>query len=349
MKALDPAPLARNPHAPAPMPRREFMRLLGLGLLTTPLLLQGIEGALAASETAQPLVWFIGQGPGLHGAVRYLTPEFRDFFTQNFAFYGLGREMPDPERLHNHILLLEGQFSLDPRDRHSSQLKELTTKARVVVLVGNEASNANQVSEGYLDLERGFLFPGEVPFIRLPGEPVQGFQLLALLNHLLVYGLPQLDEYRRPDLFFSTPVCDHCHLRKDLEKGLFANALGDAGCLLLQGCKGPVTKNTCARLGWNEENNWCVAAGQPCVGCSNPDFPLAYGLGRYGQIQGAKDMANSDGVNALETIGMGALGLTTAGILTHALSRQGLNLKQFSGNSSGKGESEEDSSKEQVD
>ena len=81
-----------------------------------------------------------------------------------------------------------------------------------------------------------------------------------------------------------------------------------------------MTKNSCSRLKINGTSTWCVGAGHPCVGCSNPDYPEAQGLGLFGQIQGGAGQANSSLITGVQTAGLGAAALTTVGIVTHAAS-----------------------------
>jgi hydrogenase small subunit len=44
-------------------------------------------------------------------------------------------------------------------------------------------------------------------------------------------------------------------------------------CLRSLGCRGPATTAQCPSLKWNNGVNWCIGAGSPCLGCTEPTFP----------------------------------------------------------------------------
>jgi len=62
--------------------------------------------------------------------------------------------------------------------------------------------------------------------------------------------------------------------------------LGQPGCLNSLGCNGQNTSADCAVRQWNAGEklgedgvvgvvgeNWCIGAGGPCLGCTEPTFP----------------------------------------------------------------------------
>ncbi len=306
---------------PIRLSRREFVTKATLGALSIPFLLEGLKSSLLAQTTAKPLIWLSGQSSSASSMHRFIVPEMKNFLRLHFTNHIATSEIDEDSNINGHILIVEGEFSAEPEHPHYQILKELSAKARAVILIGNEASYSSQHPEGYLNIEREFLYPGELPFIRIPGEPAQYTHLLTVLNHLILYGLPELDEFRRPAMFFDQALCDSCEFRKDLDLGNFSKYFGDqAGCLFKLGCKGQVTKNSCSRLKISGTSTWCVGAGHPCVGCSNPDYPEAQGLGLFGQIQGGAGQSNSSLISGIQGIGLGAAALTTVGIVTHAAS-----------------------------
>ncbi len=310
-----------------PLSRRDFLLKLSQGAIALPFLLETFQQSLFAQGAEKPILWLQEQHSGLHSAGRFFQQQLGHFLEEHFLFYNPYSSLRAIKA--GFILILEGAFAVD-RDESFAPLKNLFSKARVVILLGNEASYSAKNMEGYLNVEQEFLYPLEVPFIRIPGEPAQSFHLLGVLNHLLLYGFPQLDEYRRPSMFFKQILCDHCDKRKDLENGHFASFLGDpSGCLFTLGCKGLITKNTCASHKWDLGEDWCLSVGHPCTGCSNPEYPDNSGLGLFGQIQGDRLQANANWVQTLETLGAGALGVTTLGVITHAISRQSQAAKEF--------------------
>ena len=84
---------------------------------------------------------------------------------------------------------------------------------------------------------------------------------------------------RRPvDYYGPETVHDNCPRRQDHENKVFAQALGEAGCLNRLGCRGQETHSDCPIRKWNSAAqgesgvNWCIGAGNPCHGCTEPSF-----------------------------------------------------------------------------
>jgi NiFe hydrogenase small subunit HydA len=161
----------------------------------------------------------------------------------------------------------------------------------------------------------------KTPLIRLPGVPPPPHHLVGLLAHLEFFGFPPLDAYGRPLLYYGQTVCITCERRADLDAGRFALAFGERGCLLKLGCKGLITHNTCSTARWNNGENWCVGAGGPCTGCSEPGYPDHGGVGLYGRLTGGAEGTRPVLWGAVEQLGYGLLGLAGAGLLLQSLRR----------------------------
>jgi hydrogenase small subunit len=127
------------------------------------------------------------------------------------------------------------------------------------------------------------------PLVNLPGCPPVPMVITGVLAQYLTFGkLPELDGYKRPLAFFGQSIHDRCYRRPFYDKGLFAETFDDEGarqgwCLLELGCRGPVTHNACPTLRWNRATSYPIAAGHPCIGCSEPDFWDRDGF--YGAIE----------------------------------------------------------------
>jgi hydrogenase small subunit len=109
--------------------------------------------------------------------------------------------------------------------------------------------------------------------IRIPGCPAHPDWVIGTLAHLIISGIPALDEDGRPLLIYGTTIHDNCTRRGFFEKQLFAAKLGEPGCMFKLGCRGPVTKTDCPRRKWNGYVNWPVEDNTPCIGCAQPNFP----------------------------------------------------------------------------
>lgn len=112
--------------------------------------------------------------------------------------------------------------------------------------------------------------------IRIPGCPVHPDWVVGTIAYLIKNGsAPALDSYGRPLDYFSSTVHSKCPYREMEE----VSVLGRTGCLKELGCKGPKTRADCPNRKWNAGGagqpgvNWCIGAGAPCYGCTEPAFP----------------------------------------------------------------------------
>jgi hydrogenase small subunit len=109
--------------------------------------------------------------------------------------------------------------------------------------------------------------------IKLPGCPCHPDWVVGTLANLVSYGIPQLDDEGRPMLFYGITIHDTCTRRGFFDKGIFAQKLGEEGCMFKLGCRGPVTKTDCPRRKWNGYVNWPIGDNTNCIGCAQPQFP----------------------------------------------------------------------------
>ncbi len=114
------------------------------------------------------------------------------------------------------------------------------------------------------------------PVINIPGCPCHPDWFIGTVAKILLYGMPQakeLDEHGRLKLFYGRSIHSRCIYRDYLDLGVFASNFGQEGCLMELGCKGPFTNADCPVRLWNGSVNWCINAGGPCIGCTEPGFP----------------------------------------------------------------------------
>jgi len=107
--------------------------------------------------------------------------------------------------------------------------------------------------------------------INIPGCSVHPDWVWHSIIHLVKVGLPELFE-GRPKLFFGRKVHELCPRYHDFQQEIFANKLGDPGCLFKLGCLGPDTYADCPTRWWNGGQTWCIGANAPCIGCASPTF-----------------------------------------------------------------------------
>ncbi|MBO8128009.1 MAG: hydrogenase small subunit [Peptococcaceae bacterium] len=112
------------------------------------------------------------------------------------------------------------------------------------------------------------------PVINIGNCPMHPDHFLGTVVYVLQYGdIPELDRFKRPKMFYPEPIHETCPRRPYFDAGQFAETVGDEGCLAHLGCKGFIAYSDCQKRKWNNGRNWCIGAGAPCLGCSEPYFP----------------------------------------------------------------------------
>ncbi len=115
-----------------------------------------------------------------------------------------------------------------------------------------------------------------VKAINIAGCPPNPYNFVGTVVHLLTKGMPELDSFNRPLMFYGETVHENCPRLKHFDAGEFAPSFDSeearkGWCLYELGCKGPYTYNNCPKVKFNQ-TNWPVEAGHPCIGCSEPEF-----------------------------------------------------------------------------
>jgi hydrogenase small subunit len=173
--------------------------------------------------------------------------------------------------------------------------------------------------------------PGLANLVNMPACPANGENLAALIVHYLTFGrLPELDDKRRPRFAYGKLIHDACEKRAHYDAGQYAEEWGDDGhrkgyCLYKMGCKGPVTYQNCPNVGWNENTNWPVGCGHPCIGCAEPSFwdRMTPFYRHLPEIPGLGPHASLDKLGLGVVVGVGAAfaGHTAAHVLRERKSR----------------------------
>ena len=115
------------------------------------------------------------------------------------------------------------------------------------------------------------------PILNIAGCPPNPYNFLSsVLYYLTFKRLPEQDQLGRPRFAYGRKIHEHCERRAHFDAGRFAGAFGDEGhrqgyCLYKLGCKGPATSANCSVVRFNDAGVWPVAAGHPCIGCTEPD------------------------------------------------------------------------------
>jgi hydrogenase small subunit len=157
--------------------------------------------------------------------------------------------------------------------------------------------------------------------INLPACPVNAENLTALVTYFLTYNRwPPVDRYSRPLFAYGKSIHDACERRAHFDAGQYVEHWGDQGhrdgfCLYKMGCKGPATFQNCPNIGWNENTNWPIGCGHPCIGCAEPQFwdrmtPF------YRHLDGVPGFDAGTNIDTIGAVATAAVGAAFAG---HAL------------------------------
>ncbi len=135
---------------------------------------------------------------------------------------------------------------------------------------------------GAINLKEFYKRKGKNPLIiNIPGCPVHPDWIWKTIIHLVRLGLPELLNNGQPKLFFDHKIHERCPRYHDFQQEVFAENLGDKGCLFKLGCIGPDTYADCPTRWWNSKQTWCIDANAPCIGCASPVFAAKKGFPFY--------------------------------------------------------------------
>ena len=291
--------------------RRAFLRscaLASAALGLSPRELTDLEEALA--DPAAPSVLWL-QGSGCSGCtisfLNYVAPsepvDAADVLIKsvNLVYHptlsaGAGEAVVEAVRkTSNFLLLVEGgvptafgghacvPWSDGGREvPFQEAARTLAEKARQVVCLGTcaayggvSAMGANPAAVKSVSAATG------KSTINVPGCPPHPDWIVATLIPLLQGKTVDVDAQGRPiALFGRRRMCDECPFHGRGE----ARSLGVRGqCMEALGCRGETGSAPCVTTQWNNRVSFCMAAGAPCLGCTDPTFPGASLLGGRGR------------------------------------------------------------------
>lgn len=312
--------------------RRQVLKLIAATAAggTALAILKPLAKAITGNQNAPPVIWVSDDAPELNmlAQLGQISPAFLDLMLLHLRLEPFdpllptgGADNPGPFDKAP-ILILESLADLEILQNGTIPLVKWIEQAKAVILLGTDAcfGALRYTREQVVALE-ALCVRSDTPIIKLPGIPVPPHHMLGTLAHLEYAGIPELDAFSRPLMYYGETVCQRCERRGDLEQGRFADYPGDSGCLWQVGCKGITTHNSCSRVHWNEGRSWCVTAGAPCIGCSAPEFPHHGGIGLFGQEPQAPSTLEMTPLQALHQGGVIVLGLSALGVAVHSASR----------------------------
>jgi [NiFe] hydrogenase small subunit len=172
-----------------------------------------------------------------------------------------------------------GAYGKTANITHLDTAKHVIPKAAATICLGTCASyggiQAAKPNPG------GFKGVGEalgIKTVNIPGCPPDPINFVGTItNYLLLGKLPELDNLGRPLFAYNETIHDKCPRRSHFENEEFVQDFGSEEaelgyCLYQLGCKGTETYSNCPTRRFNDSTNWCVGAGTPCKGCTEPGF-----------------------------------------------------------------------------
>lgn len=329
--------------------RREFIKLMGgaAAILSFPgVILQGCKKAIEKAAEASPVIWLQGQScSGCSVSIlNTVNPDIATVITEhiNLNFHqtlmsGTGhtaiKVIEEAVKKHrkDFVLVVEGSIPTksdiycrlgEVDGKHvgiREWVEELGKNAKAILAFGTCATyggipaaeiratggnptGAKSISE---------ILPNAT-IINIPGCPPHPDWMIGTIVHYLLKGVPKLDEFKRPKLFFEKTVHEQCEFLKDYKKGKFAKHWGEKGCTYLLGCLGMDSNCDIPKRKWCGGVNSCTGSSSGCIGCTEPVFPDTGKRGLYKHL-----MANLDEINKIENpeIREAAINLYKGGII----------------------------------
>jgi hydrogenase small subunit len=276
--------------------RRDFLRATSAIAASLTLRGQLAYGATRAGANAPPVVWIQAQGcsgcsVSLLNTIHYMTADTLLAGTINLNYHSTlmsaAGDMASAEAMSTalnggYVLVVEGAIPMGafedccylwPGMTAWDGVRALARNAARVIAVGSCSSYGGVVAGSPNPTNAGSVADciGKKRVINIPGCPAHPDWIVGTVATLLRGRVPELDSARRPKMFFSTKVHERCPYKDD--EGPRSR------CLIGEGCRGKEVYSDCPTRRWNASSpqgfgvNWCVGAGSPCHGCTEPNFP----------------------------------------------------------------------------
>lgn len=285
--------------------RRQFLKIFSssaVGIGVTSLYNPVIINALAAGDGKPPIIWL--QGAGCNGCsvsvLNTVHPKIAEVLLHVISMryhptvmagsgkvaFNVIREVAS-EFKGKFILILEGGIpiaddgiycTIGERDgHHVSLLEEITSlsaEAGTLIAVGTCAAYGGIPSAKPNPTQiKGLAELTGKTVVNVSGCPAHPDWVVGTLVHVLLFGVPELTDDRRPKMFYAKNLHENCPNYSFFANAKYAKKLSEDGCLVQQGCKGPISYADCPLRHWNSGVNWCIGSGTGCIACCEPNFP----------------------------------------------------------------------------
>ncbi len=307
--------------------RREFLKIMGgttAALAFPGVMIQGCKKALEKAAERTNIIWLEGQScSGCSvSLLNKVNPDIVSVITEHISLNYQGVVMGGTgsaatkvleeavkKKRKDFILLVEGAiptksdvFCTIGEDEATKKgigvrqwVEELGMNAMAIVSIGtcsafggipaakNKVTGENPTGS----ISVAELFKGKKTVLNVPGCPPHPDWMVGTLLHVLLKGMPALDEYNRPKMYYGETVHMQCERLWYYKRGIFAKQWGDEGCLYNLGCVGMDSGCDIPKRKWNLVNS-CTDCGSGCIGCTEKAFPDYGNRGIYQNLQAAK-------------------------------------------------------------
>ena len=303
--------------------RREFLKIMGgttAALAFPSVIFQGCKKALEKASKRTNVIWLEGLSCSacsvsllnkLHPDIATVITEHISLNYQGVVMAGTGsvatkvlEDAVEKDRK-DFVLIVEGAIptksdvycTLGEVNGHHVGVREWVEKlgknAIAVVSVGT-CSSYGGIPAGkssiYGENQTGAVPVSEIlkdkTVLNIPGCPPHPDWMIGTLLHVLLKGVPELDRYNRPVMYFGQTVHENCERLNSYKRGIFASQWGDGdGCLYKLGCLGMDSGCDIPVRKWNNGANTCTECGAGCIGCTEAAFPDFGKRGIYENLQ----------------------------------------------------------------
>ena len=311
------------------MNRRDFLKIMGgttAAFAFPSVILQGCKKAIEKAAARTPVIWIQAQSCSgcsvslLNKMNPDIVPVITEHISLNYHQTLMGAtghvavnvlDEARKKKRKDYVLIVEG--SIPTKDDYYCTIGEINGKhvgarewiqdlakgAIAVVAVGTCATGGGipgaeirATGDNPTGAKALSKISTDKTIINVPGCPPHPDWMVGTLLHVLLKGVPELDEQMRPKMYFGETVHQNCERLHYYKQGIFAKEWGDKGCLYNLGCLGMDSGCDIPKRKWVDGTNSCTDSGAGCIGCTENTFPDYGKRGIFKHLNASLDELN---------------------------------------------------------